>query len=139
MNAPRPLRIVLHTSARELELAYADGRSFRLPAEYLRVHSPSAEVQGHGKPVLVGGKRNVGIARIEPVGRYAVRLVFDDGHDTGLYSWDVLADLCEHHAQYWASYQQRLDEIGMSRDSEVVKLAALQPKKYVPPKPPSST
>lgn len=139
MNAPRPSRIVLHKGARELELAYADGRGFRLPAEYLRVHSPSAEVQGHGQPVLVGGKRNVGIARIEPVGRYAVRLVFDDGHDSGLYSWDVLADLAENHARYWTTYEQRLAAIGMSRDSEVVKLAALQPKKYVPPKPPSPT
>jgi DUF971 family protein len=135
VKSPRPTRILLHQKSRELEIGYADGASFRLPAEYLRVHSPSAEVQGHGKPVLVGGKRSVGIRAIEPVGRYAVKLVFDDGHDTGLFSWDVLADLGQNQTQYWATYEQRLAEMGMSRDSEVVKLAALQPKKYTPPKP----
>lgn len=133
MNAPRPTRIVLHKASRQLEVAYADGREYRLPAEYLRVHSPSAEVQGHGQPVLVGGKRNVAITAVQPVGRYAVRLVFDDGHDTGLFSWDVLADLGEHQENYWATYEARLGEMRMSRDSEVVKLAALQPKKYTPP------
>ncbi|MCC2656257.1 MAG: hypothetical protein K0Q76_1365 [Panacagrimonas sp.] len=137
MNAPRPVRIVLHKASRELEVGYADGTTYRLPAEYLRVHSPSAEVQGHGKPVLVGGKRSVGIGAVQPVGRYAVKLVFDDGHDTGLYSWDVLDDLGRNQAQYWASYEQRLAEMRMSRDSEVVKLAALQPRKYTPPKPSS--
>ena len=135
MNAARPTRIVLHKKSRELEVGYAEDKTYRLPAEYLRVHSPSAEVQGHGRPVLVGGKRNVGIRAVEPVGRYAVKLVFDDGHDTGLFSWDVLADLGENHAQYWSTYEQRLADMGMSRDSEVVKLAALQPKKYTP-KPP---
>lgn len=138
MNAPRPTRIVLHKASRELEVGYADGTCYRLPAEYLRVHSPSAEVQGHGKPVLVGGKRGVGIRSVQPVGRYAVKLVFDDGHDTGLYSWDVLEDLGRNHAAYWASYEQRLAELKMSRDSDVVKLAALQPKKYTPKPPPSS-
>lgn len=137
MNAPRPTRIVLHKGSGELEVGYADGSSYRLPAEYLRVHSPSAEVQGHGKPVLVGGKRNIGIRSVQPVGRYAVKLVFDDGHDTGLYSWDVLADLGQNHARYWASYEERLTKMGMSRDSEVVKLAALQPRKYTPPRPAS--
>lgn len=135
MNAPRPTRIVLHKLSRELEVGYADGKTYRLPAEYLRVHSPSAEVQGHGKPVLVGGKRAVAISAVQPVGRYAVKLVFDDGHDTGLYSWDVLADLGENQARYWQTYEQRLADIGMSRDSEVVKLAALAPKKYTPPEP----
>ena len=137
MNAPRPVRIVLHKASRELEVGYSDGTTYRLPAEYLRVHSPSAEVQGHGKPVLVGGKRSVGIGAVQPVGRYAVKLVFDDGHDTGLYSWDVLDDLGRNQARYWASYEQRLAEMRMSRDSEVVKLAALQPRKYTPPKPSS--
>ena len=137
MNAPRPTRIVLHKGSGELEVGHADGSSYRLPAEYLRVHSPSAEVQGHGKPVLVGGKRNIGIRSVQPVGRYAVKLVFDDGHDTGLYSWDVLADLGQNHARYWASYEERLAKVGMSRDSEVVKLAALQPRKYTPPRPAS--
>lgn len=138
MNASRPARIVLHRKSRELEVGYEDGTTYRLPAEYLRVHSPSAEVQGHGKPILVGGKRNVGITAVQSVGRYAVKLVFDDGHDTGLYSWDVLADLGQNHAQYWSSYEQRLADMRMSRDSDVVKLAALQPKKYTPKPPPSS-
>lgn len=133
MDAPRPTRIVLHKESKVLEVGYADGRAYRLPAEYLRVHSPSAEVQGHGQPVLVGGKRAVAISAVRPVGRYAVKLVFDDGHDTGLYSWDVLADLGAHFAEYWATYEQRLAEMGMSRDSEVVKLAALQPRRYTPP------
>lgn len=134
MNAPKPDKLILHKVSRCLEVEYADGQSYRLPAEYLRVHSPSAEVQGHGKPVLVGGKREVAITALKAVGRYAVKLVFDDGHDTGLYSWEVLADLGAHQEQYWASYLTRLEEMGMSRDSEVVKLAALQPKKYTPPK-----
>jgi DUF971 family protein len=132
MKASTPTRLKLHKASAILEVGYADGRTFQLPAEYLRVHSPSAEVQGHGKPVLVGGKRGVGIRAVEPVGSYAVRLVFDDGHDTGLYSWDVLWDLGTNHERYWATYQQRLAEMKMSRDSEVVKLAALQPKKYTP-------
>ena len=138
MNAPRPSRIVLHKKSQELEVGYEDGTTYRLPAEYLRVHSPSAEVQGHGKPILIGGKRNVGISGVQGVGRYAVKLVFDDGHDTGLYSWDVLADLGQNHAQYWATYEQRLADMRMSRDSDVVKLAALQPKKYTPKPPPAS-
>lgn len=139
MNAPRPTKIVLHKASRQLEVGYADGHRFLLPAEYLRVHSPSAEVQGHGQPVLIGGKRHVAITAVQPVGRYAVKLVFDDGHDTGLFSWEVLADLGENQERYWSTYEARLAEMRMSRDSEVVKLAALQPKKYVPnPAPPKS-
>lgn len=133
MNAPRPATIKLHKASRVLEVGYADGTRFDLPAEYLRVHSPSAEVQGHGQPVLVGGKRKVGIDAVQPVGRYAVRLVFDDGHSTGLFSWDVLWDLGQNRDRYWASYEQRLAEMKMSRDSDVVKLAALPPRKYTPP------
>lgn len=135
MNAPRPTQLKLHTVSKIFEVGYADGTRFELPAEYLRVHSPSAEVQGHGQPVLVGGKRNVGIKAVVPTGRYAVRLVFDDGHDTGLYSWEVLWDLGTNHQKYWATYEERLAGMKMSRDSEVVKLAALQPRKYTPPKP----
>lgn len=133
MSDLRPTQIKLHKASKRLEVVYADGTRFDLPAEYLRVHSPSAEVQGHGKPVLVGGKRNVGIDQIQPVGRYAVKLVFDDGHDTGLFSWEVLWNLGIHQSRYWSTYVQRLDEMRMSRDSEVVKLAALPPKKYTPP------
>lgn len=137
MNVAAPTKIILHKASRELELRYADGTAYRLPAEYLRVHSPSAEVQGHGRPVLVGGKRSVAIRAVQPVGRYAVKLVFDDGHDTGLYSWDVLDDLARQQARYWDQYLADLEAMGMSRDSEVVKLAALPPKKYKPPGPAS--
>lgn len=134
-TAPRPSAIRLRRRSRILELAYADGRQVSLPFEYLRVFSPSAEVRGHGlaEPVLMGGKRNVAISSVEPVGQYALRLRFDDGHDTGLYSWAVLHDLASHQDVYWARYLQRLQDLGMSRDSDIVKLAAL-PKKHRPAK-----
>lgn len=133
MKAPAPNLIKLHRATRVLEIAYADGRRYDLPCEYLRVFSPSAELQGHGliEPMLVGGKRNVGISAIEPVGQYAVRLRFDDGHDTGLYSWDVFERLGEDQAKNWARYLERIEAVGMSRDRDVTKLAAL-PKKYIP-------
>lgn len=127
MQTPAPTLIKLHRGTRLLELAWADGRRVELPCEYLRVFSPSAELRGHGlpEPMLVGGKREVNIARIDPVGSYAVRLVFDDGHDSGLYSWDVFDELAREHDVNWQRYLRRLDEIGMSRDRDVVKLAAL--------------
>lgn len=133
MKAPAPASIKLHRQSRVLEVRYADDSAFKLPCEYLRVFSPSAELQGHGliEPMLVGGKRAVNISAIEPVGQYAVRLRFDDGHDTGLYSWDVLFGLGQDQEKNWARYLQRLSEIGMSRDRDVTKLAAL-PKKYIP-------
>ena len=133
MHAPTPAGIKLHRADQTLELRYATGRQFMLSAEYLRVFSPSAEVRGHGleEPVLVPGKRKVGIQEIVPVGQYAVRLVFDDGHDSGLYSWDVLWELGREQGRNWQRYEQRLAEQGMSRDRDLVKLAAL-PKKYVP-------
>lgn len=133
MKAPAPNLIKLHRATRVLEIAYADGRRYELPCEYLRVFSPSAELQGHGliEPMLVGGKRNVGISAIEPVGQYAVRLRFDDGHDTGLYSWDVFENLGQNQEKNWSRYLERLAEVGMSRDRDVTKLAAL-PKKYIP-------
>jgi DUF971 family protein len=135
MSSQPPSSIRYHRKSRVLEVAYADGTRFELPAEYLRVYSPSAEVRGHtgGEPLLVPGKRSVGIARIEPVGQYALRLVFDDGHDTGLYSWDILLDLGSHQDEYWAHYLRRLDERGMSRDSDLLKLSALPPRKWTPP------
>ena len=134
MNASAPSQIKLHRATRTLELAYADGKRYQLPCEYLRVFSPSAELQGHGRaePLLIGGKRSVNIAAIDAVGRYAVRLRFDDGHDTGLYSWDVLENLGREQDKNWARYLERLAEVGMSRDSDVTKFAAL-PKKYIPP------
>lgn len=134
-----PTGIQLHRKSRVLEVAYADGTRYQLPCEYLRVYSPSAEVRGHGgdEPVLVPGKRNVGIERLEPVGHYAVRLVFDDGHASGLYSWDVLEELGQQQAPLWTRYLARLAEHGMSRDSEVTSLSALPPApspgKWKPP------
>lgn len=119
MSAPWPVELRYSRADRVLNVSFDDGASFRLPAEYLRVESPSAEVQGHGAAtkVLVAGKRNVAIVRIEPVGRYAVRLVFDDGHDTGLYSWDYLAQLGREQAKRWFEYEQRLKQAGQSRDA----------------------
>ena len=131
-----PTAIKLHRKSRVLDVAYADGTRYELSCEYLRVHSPSAEVRGHGggEPALVPGKRGVNIDRVEPVGQYAVRLVFDDGHDTGLYSWDVLAELGANRDEYWAHYLKRLEQHGMSRDSDLTKLSALppSPKKWKP-------
>ena len=131
--APTPSGIKLLTATRVLEVRYADGGSFSLPCEYLRVFSPSAEVRGHGleEPVLVPGKQEVSIREIKPVGRYAVRLVFDDGHDTGLYSWEVFWLLGQEQEKNWARYLARLAEHGMSRERDLVKLSAL-PKKYTP-------
>jgi DUF971 family protein len=102
--------IKVRTRSRVLEVAFDDGASFQLPFEYLRVHSPSAEVKGHGpgQEVLVLGKQNVGIRAVEPVGQYAVKLVFDDGHDSGLFSWKYLRELGENHAENWAKYQARV-------------------------------
>ncbi len=117
MNAPRPTRIVLHKASRELEVGYADGTAYRLPAEYLRVNSPSAEVQGHGpgQKVLVGGKRNVNIAAIEPVGHYAVLLRFTDGHDTGIFSWTGLHQLGREYEVRWAAYTAALEQAQLAR------------------------
>jgi len=117
----KPLGINLRQRSRELELEYAGGKSYSLSCEYLRVFSPSAEVRGHGsgQEVLQTGKANVGISAIKPVGRYALQLVFDDGHDTGLYSWDYLYELCTEKAQRWQDYLDRLDAAGVSRDPDV--------------------
>lgn len=105
-----PEEIKLRTASRLLEVSFAGGERFELPFEYLRVHSPSAEVKGHGpgQEVLVVGKQNVGILRVEPVGAYAVRLVFDDGHDSGLYTWKYLYELGRDFQENWARYQARI-------------------------------
>jgi DUF971 family protein len=133
--SPVPTTLKLHRTSRILEVGYADGTRHELPCEYLRVFSPSAEVRGHGggEPMLVGGKRMVTIMAIEPVGRYAVRLRFSDGHDTGLYSWDVLQELAQNRERWWARYLERLAEHGMSRDSDITKLSALPKKQGTPP------
>ena len=120
-NDPRPTGIQLHTRSRELELSYASGESFRLSCEYLRVYSPSAEVKGHGpgQEVLQHGKQQVAITAIRPVGNYALQLVFDDGHDTGLYSWDYLYQLCREQQLRRADYLERLEKAGLNRDPDV--------------------
>jgi len=117
----RPIGINLHSRSRELELEYAGGEQYSLSCEYLRVYSPSAEVGGHGpgQEVLQTGKMNVGISAIKPVGNYALQLVFDDGHDTGLFSWPYLYQLCTQQRQRWQDYLDRLAEAGASRDPDV--------------------
>ena len=102
--------IKLRRRSRVLEVSFADGSRFELPFEYLRVHSPSAEVRGHGagEGVLVLGKENVVVTAVEPVGQYAVKLVFDDGHDTGLYTWNYLHQLGSQHEQKWSEYCERV-------------------------------
>jgi DUF971 family protein len=117
-TAPVPTEIKLHQPSRVLELTYPDGQSFRLPCEFLRVYSPSAEVRGHGpgQEVLQVGKKEVQITAIEPVGTYAVKLVFSDGHDTGLYSWDYLYEIGRSQEALWNRYLARLREAGASRD-----------------------
>lgn len=115
--APHPIDIRLKRAERVLEVAFDSGEVFRLPCEYLRVHSPSAEVQGHGpgQRVLVAGKANVNIRAVRPVGHYAVQLEFDDGHDSGLYSWITLYDLGQHFDANWRRYLDELAAAGLHR------------------------
>jgi DUF971 family protein len=114
---PYPTDIRLHRASRVMEVAFDDGTRFKLPCEYLRVYSPSAEVRGHGpgQEVLQVGKENVNITAIEPVGNYAVKLYFDDGHNTGIYSWDWLYKLGTQQEARWREYLQRLAEAGYQR------------------------
>ena len=117
-NTPTPTEIKLHQKSRVLEVAFADGKLFKLPYEFLRVYSPSAEVRGHGpgQEVLQIGKQAIEITRIEPVGTYAVQPVFSDGHDTGIYSWDYLYSLGINQDEMWRHYLQRMAEAGASRE-----------------------
>jgi len=116
-NKHRPTELKLHKATKILEVSFDDGKKFELPCELLRVYSPSAEVQGHGpgQEVLQKGKENVNIEGIEPVGSYAVCLRFDDGHDTGIYSWEFLYDLGLHRDKKWSTYLQRLEAAGYKR------------------------
>lgn len=115
---PTPTEITAHQNSRTLEIAFDDGASFVLPFEFLRVNSPSAEVRGHGpgQETLQVGKRNVGLSEIVPVGSYAVKLAFDDGHDSGLYTWQYLYELGKDQDGLWQDYLQRLEAAGESRD-----------------------
>ena len=114
-----PTNIRLHAKSKLLEVSF-DNDVFMLPCEYLRVHSPSAEVKGHGpgQEVLQLNKENVNIVAIEPIGKYAVRLIFDDSHNSGLYSWDVLYDLGSNMKSHWKNYIARLEDAGYIRESQ---------------------
>lgn len=116
-NTPNPVAINLHQKSRMLEVEFDDGEKFELSCEYLRVHSPSADVKGHGpgQEVLQVGKENVNIKEIEPTGNYAIRLVFDDGHATGLYSWGYLYELGMEHDNNWMTYLDALKKVGYVR------------------------
>ena len=116
-TTPSPTEIKLHQKSRVLEIAFADGKRFSLPFEFLRVYSPSAEVRGHGpgQEVLQVGKQDVDITAVEPVGSYALQLVFSDGHDSGLYSWDYLYDLGANQDTMWKHYLERMQAAGASR------------------------
>ena len=116
---PRPTDIKLHQASHVLEVAFNDGKTFNLPIEYLRVYSPSAEVQGHGpgQEVLQIGKQDVNITKIEMVGNYAIQPSFDDNHDTGIYSWETLYELGSNYEKNWADYLQRLKDAGHERPS----------------------
>ena len=118
-NTPTPTEIKLHQKSRLLELGFEDGQNFKLSFELLRVYSPSAEVRGHGvgQEKLQVGKKDVDITAVEPVGNYAVRLRFSDGHDTGLYSWDILYHLGANQEALWQDYLQRLADAGQSREA----------------------
>lgn len=117
-KTPMPTEIKLHQKSRMLEVAFSDGQRFELSCEFLRVYSPSAEVRGHGQgqEVLQVGKKNVEIIDVQPVGSYAVQLVFSDKHDSGLYSWDYLHDLGVSQEALWQKYLERMKEAGASRE-----------------------
>ena len=118
-KAPRPIEVRLKKEEKALEIEFDDGTIFRYPAELLRVESPSAEVQGHNpnQKVTVAGQRHVGIIGLEPIGHYALRIKFDDQHDTGIYSWSYLYELGRDQAEIWRSYINALETKGLSRDS----------------------
>ena len=121
-DSPTPTALTVHSQSRLLEIAFSDGALFKLPFELMRVYSPSAEVQGHGpgQEVLQTGKREVGIVALEPIGNYAVKPVFSDGHESGIYSWDYLYHLGAHQDRLWEDYNRRLQAAGAVRDAPMV-------------------
>jgi DUF971 family protein len=125
-ETPSPESITLHGASRVLEVGFADGSVFRIPFELMRIYSPSAEVQGHGpgQEVLQTGKREVDVVTLEPVGNYAVKPVFSDGHDSGIFSWDYLYFLGSQQAELWQDYERRLQEAGADRDAPMAGKAA---------------
>ncbi len=124
-DTPTPQDITVHGASRVLEVAFSGSQTFRIPFELMRVYSPSAEVQGHGpgQEVLQTGKREVGLLALEPVGNYAVQPTFDDGHDSGIFSWDYLYFLGSRQAELWADYEARLKAAGVDRDAPMAPKA----------------
>ncbi|MFO6420788.1 gamma-butyrobetaine hydroxylase-like domain-containing protein [Hylemonella sp. W303a] len=118
-GSPKPLNMTVHGKSRVLEVAFTDGKIFRIPFELMRVYSPSAEVQGHGpgQEVLQTGKREVELVGLEPVGNYAVQPAFSDGHSSGLYTWDYLYLLGSQESRLWAEYEAKLQAAGLNRDA----------------------
>ena len=123
MNIPTAIK--LHKASRTLELQYG-AQTFQLSAEFLRVHSPSAEVQGHGQPILQYGKQNVALVAVQPTGNYALKLSFDDGHDSGLFTWDYLYQLATRQEQLWNDYLQALHDAGRTRDPQASVVRPMQ-------------
>ena len=121
-DSPTPTALTVHSQSRILEVAFSDGAEFKISFELMRVHSPSAEVQGHGpgQEILQTGKREVNVVELEPIGNYAVKPVFSDGHDTGIFSWDYLYFLGSEQDRLWSDYNRRLEAAGMSRDAPMV-------------------
>lgn len=130
MTIITPIDIKLHKKSATLELVYADGVTHELSAEFLRVHSPSAEVRGHGtgQEILQSGKRHVKLTNVQTIGNYAIKLVFDDGHDSGIYSWDYLRELGEEEAEFWNSYLAKLQEADQTRDPLPADIQVIQIK-----------
>ena len=121
-DSPTPTALTVHSQSRILEVAFSDGAAFKIPFELMRVYSPSAEVQGHGpgQEVLQTGKREVRVVELEPIGNYAVKPVFSDGHESGIFSWDYLYHLGADQDQLWADYDRRLQAAGANRDAPMV-------------------
>ncbi len=122
-DSPTPTALTVHSKSRLLEVTFSDGAEFKIPFELMRVYSPSAEVQGHGpgQEVLQTGKRDVGVLALEPIGNYAVKPVFSDGHESGIFSWDYLYHLGLNQDQLWSDYNRRLEAAGALRDAPMLK------------------
>ncbi|MDP2257764.1 MAG: DUF971 domain-containing protein [Polaromonas sp.] len=125
-GAPTPTALTLHSQSRILEIVFSDGAQFRIPFELMRVYSPSAEVQGHGpgQEVLQTGKREVNVVELEPTGNYAVKPVFSDGHESGIFSWDYLYFLGSEQSRLWDDYTRRLEAAGQNRDALMIDASA---------------
>ena len=121
-GSPTPTALTVHSQSRILEIAFSDGAQFRIPFELMRIYSPSAEVQGHGpgQEILQTGKREVGVVALEPIGNYAVKPVFSDGHESGLFTWDYLYHLGADQTQLWDDYERRLQAAGVTRDASMI-------------------